>query len=100
MGKLQIPVIANIHKTVYGAIITPGNVLDMGHWHKCNTTHCRAGWIVHLAGAPGYELEQKTSTLFAAQMIYKASGYQISPRRFYDSDEDALEDMKRLAEAE
>ena len=72
----------------------------MTSWHKCETTHCRAGWVVTLAGKEGRELEEKTSTLFAAMRIYKASGYEISPVRFYDSDEKAMADMKRLAEEE
>jgi hypothetical protein len=70
----------------------------MKQWHSCETTHCRAGWVVHLAGKAGYALEKKTSSLFAAQQIYKASGYLISPLRFFDSDKDALADMKKLAE--
>ena len=73
------------------------NALDMGDWHTCETTHCRAGWVTTLAGEAGKRLEEKTSCLFAAQQIYKASGYSISPARFFDSNEDAMEDMKRLA---
>jgi hypothetical protein len=70
----------------------------MSDWHTCNTTHCRAGWVVRLAGDAGRELEKETSTLFAAMQIYKASGHPISPARFFASNEDALADMKRLAE--
>ena len=70
----------------------------MGDWHSCETTHCRAGWAVHLAGPAGYALEKATSPVFAAQQIYKASGYEISPVRFFDDNEKALADMKRLAE--
>ena len=55
---------------------------------------------MHLAGEAGYELEKKTSTLFAAQQIYKASGYGINPCRFFDSNDDAMEDMRKLAETE
>ena len=55
---------------------------------------------MHLAGAPGYELERRTSALFAAQQIYKASGYQISPVWFYENNEKAMADIKRLAEVE
>jgi hypothetical protein len=95
----EIPVIEGIHKKVYEAASVTG-CLDMGSVHKCDTTHCRAGWVVHLAGNAGYALENRTSWLFAAQQIYKASGYEISPVRFYDSDEKALADMKRLAEEE
>ena len=89
--------IEGIHQKLYAAVSQP-SALDMGQWHACETTHCRAGWVVHLAGEAGYELERRTSNLFAAQQIYKASGYEISPARFYDSNEDALADMKRLAE--
>jgi hypothetical protein len=71
----------------------------MSSFHACETTHCRAGWIIHLAGEAGYALERKTSSVFAAMQIYEASGYKIAPTRFFDSDEKALEDMKRLAEA-
>jgi predicted metal-dependent hydrolase len=90
-------VIEGIHQKLYAAVSQP-SALDMGRWHFCETTHCRAGWVVHLAGEAGYELERRTSALFAAQQIYKASGYEISPARFFDSNEDALADMKRLAE--
>lgn len=70
----------------------------MGAWHSCNTTHCRAGWVVHLAGEAGYALERFHNTPLAAQLIYRASGYDISPVRFYDCNDEALADMKRLAE--
>lgn len=33
------------------------NALEMGAWHTCKTTHCIAGWAVHLAGEPGRILE-------------------------------------------
>jgi len=56
--------------------------------------------VVTLAGEAGAKLEAQTSTAFAAQQIYKASGYRINPSRFYDSNEEALADMKRLAEEE
>jgi hypothetical protein len=71
----------------------------MNDWHSCDTTHCRAGWVVHLAGEAGYALERKTSALFAAQQIYKASGYEISPVRFFDTDEQAMADIRRCAVA-
>jgi hypothetical protein len=70
----------------------------MREWHTCGTTHCRAGWVIHLAGKAGYALERFHNTPLAAQLIYRESGYQINPCRFFDSNEDALADMKRLAE--
>jgi hypothetical protein len=72
----------------------------MESFHTCETTHCRAGWVIHLAGPNGYALEKATSSEFAAMQIYRKSGYEISPMRFYESNEKALEDMKRLAEKE
>ena len=47
-------------------------------------------------------MERRFNTLLAAMMIYDAScpGYKINPARFFDSNEDALADMKRLAEGE
>ena len=70
----------------------------MDDWHTCATTHCRAGWVVHLAGEAGYALERHHNTLLAAQLIYKASGYNISPVRFFDGNDAAMTDMLRLAE--
>lgn len=93
----SIPKIANIHKCIYEAVSKPGS-LDMASWHHCETTHCRGGWAVHLAGEPGRALEIFHGTLLAAQLIYRESGAPISPCRFYDSDEEAMADMKKLAE--
>ena len=94
-----MPEIENIHSAVYAAVSQP-EALEMDDWHTCDTTHCRAGWVVHLAGEAGYELERFHNTPLAAQLIYEASGYRIDPGRFYDSNEAALADMKRLAEEE
>ena len=65
----------------------------MSSWH-CGTAHCRAGWVVTLAGAAGAALEEAFGTALAAQMIYRESGAPISPVRFYDTDAKALEDMR------
>ena len=70
----------------------------MSKWHTCCTTHCRGGWVVHLAGDEGYALERYHNTLLAAQLIYRESGYNINPCRFFDDNAAALADMKRLAE--
>jgi hypothetical protein len=75
------------------------NALDMRKWHTCNTTHCRAGWVVHLAGEAGYALERFHNTALAAQLIYRESGSPISPVRFYDTDEEAMADMRKRANA-
>jgi hypothetical protein len=94
------PVIENIHQKVYAAASQPG-ALDMGDWHVCETTHCRAGWVVHLAGDAGAELESRIGTPAAASLIYLASDPQLDKfPDFYCGNETALEDMKRLAEIE
>ena len=91
----NVPAIDNIHVKLNEAI-TQGK-LDMSSWHTCGTTHCRAGWVVHLAGDAGYALEQFHTTALAAQLIYEASGFNINPCRFYDDNAAALADIERLA---
>lgn len=94
------PKVENIHQKVYEAASRP-NGLNMTSWHTCDTTHCKAGWAVHLAGEAGKRLEQHTSTLFAAMMIYQASSpIEVSPVTFFDDNVSALADMKRCAELE
>ncbi len=95
---LTVPVIPDIHRAVYAAATKTPDSLNMSDWHACETTHCRAGWVVHLAGEAGYELQRRFDPVLAAMKIYDASGYAISPCRFFDSKEAALADMKRLAE--
>ena len=51
-----VPKIENIDKAIYEACSQP-NALNMNDWHTCETTHCRAGWVVTLAGQAGKELE-------------------------------------------
>jgi hypothetical protein len=92
-------VIENIDLKVYEAASKDG-ALNMSDVHTCNTTHCRAGWAVHLAGEAGYALEKFHGWDLAAQLIYRESGAPISPVRFYDSNEDALADMKKRAGVE
>jgi hypothetical protein len=71
----------------------------MSTWHTCGTTHCRAGWVIHLAGEAGYALQRFYNEPLAAQLIYRASGSPINPCRFYDGNAEALSDMKKRAEA-
>jgi hypothetical protein len=55
---------------------------------------------VSLAGEQGRALEKRFNTELAAMLIYhKSTGRKISSVRFYDSNEDALADMRRCAEA-
>lgn len=74
----------------------------MGIVHTCANTHCRGGWVVTLAGEAGRDLENFYNWEVAAMLIYDASDptLKINPVRFYDTNEDALADMKALAERE
>ena len=69
----------------------------MSTWH-CGTSHCRAGWVVTLAGDEGRVLEAATSTLHAAMRIYRASDPTWRMSDFFCGNAEALADMKRLAE--
>jgi hypothetical protein len=94
-----ITAVKDLHKKLYKAVSDPAH-LNMATWHTCETTHCRAGWVVTLAGKQGKKLEEFFNTELAAMLIYRESGYRINPARFYDSNEDALADIKRLAKVE
>jgi hypothetical protein len=92
--------IQGIHSAVYAAASKP-QALDMGNWHTCDTTHCRAGWVVALAGEGGRALEWAYGTPSAAALIYMASDPSLERiPDFYCGNVDALEDMRRLADAE
>ncbi len=100
---MSIPKIESIHQKIFEASKIPEQ-FDMGNWHKqteCGTTHCRAGLVVFLAGDEGLKLEQETDTLFAAMQIYKKSSpIRVPIPRFFESNTEAMADMKRCAEEE
>ena len=104
-ASLDCPIkIENIHQRIYSAASQPG-ALDMSEWHKsgdfCGTTHCRAGWVTHLAGDGGRALEWALGTSTAAALIYMASDPTLERVPDFDCDtETAMADMKRLAEME
>ena len=56
------------------------------------------GWVVHLAGPAGYALENFHNTAVGEELIYRESGFLINPCRFFDGNDDAMKDMKQLAE--
>ena len=95
--KGEIPKIKDIHKKVYAAAKCEG-ALKMDQWHSCDTTHCRAGWVVILAGEKGKELETKIGTPAAAALIYWNSDPKLKQLPdFYCGNDEALADMKKLA---
>ena len=103
-GADWIPRIEQIHQRVYAAASKP-KALNMNSWHGedgfCGTTHCRAGWVVHLAGEGGRVLEGCYGTPAAAALIYQASDPKLERiPNFYAENTEALDDMKRLADLE
>jgi uncharacterized protein YjbI with pentapeptide repeats len=94
----ETPIIPDIHRAIYEVVRVPG-AFNMGTWHTCETTHCRAGWTVTLAGEAGAALEDKLGTSTAATLIYLASDPSLTRiPDFHASDDEAMADMKRLAE--
>jgi hypothetical protein len=92
-------VISNIHQAIFAAASSPG-ALEMKDVHTCEKTHCRGGWAIALCGEAGFALQKFYNWELAAMLIYDASdpNFRINPARFYDDNEAALADMKRLAE--
>jgi len=91
-----IPLVPNIDAVILD-VIEAGGQLDMNRWHTCETTHCRAGWAVVLAGDAGRKLEQQFGTNAAAALIYTKSDSHPVPN-WYADNKTALEDIKARAE--
>jgi hypothetical protein len=53
---------------------------------------------VTLAGEAGKALESRFNWELAAMLIYRESDSPINPARFYDSNAEAMADMKRLSD--
>jgi hypothetical protein len=100
--RVIVPVIPNIHQKVLEAVTRTPDALDMGNWHTCETTHCRAGWVVTLAGEAGKRLEAFHNTALAASLIYHASSPDllVTMPRFYESNEVAMADIQKMAALE
>jgi hypothetical protein len=91
------PTIPNIDAAILAAIESPNCTLNMSDWHTCETTHCRAGWAVHLAGLPGKILEDRIGPAGAGALIYAASRPGKPIPNFYDDNEEAMADIRRCA---
>ena len=104
-------VISNIDATILASIeankAAGKNGLRMNDWHGqdcdetnwCETTHCRAGYAICLAGKAGFELEKKFGSEIAGKMIYAVSRPDDRPLPdFHASDEAAMADIIASAE--
>jgi hypothetical protein len=95
----EVPVVEKLDTRILDVITNGGGTLEMGAWHTCETTHCRAGWAIHLAGERGYALEKELGdSAMAGRAIYLASAGR-SPY-FYGDNAAALADIRRCAEEE
>jgi uncharacterized protein YjbI with pentapeptide repeats len=94
-ARPEVPVIPDLDSKILRLVDGGEGKLEMNDWHTCQTTHCRAGWAVHLAGDAGYALEGKYGPEHAGAMIYRASTGRVP--YFFGSNDDALEDIKRCA---
>jgi hypothetical protein len=74
----------------------------MQTWHTCETAHCRGGWVTHLAGKEGAELEERFGMPLAAHIIYKNSSEIPVPwNQYYNfNNDEALKDIIRCADEE
>ena len=96
----EAPVVERLHTKMLSAIEAGG--LDMKTWHTCETTHCRAGWAIVLAGDAGWALEKKIGPSAAGALIINASCPYLDGKvpDFVATNEDALADIRRCAELE
>src|ERR1051326_7011041 len=94
LAGADIPVVPDIDATIYAAITDGKGELQMGAWHTCATTHCRAGWAITLAGEAGRKLEKRYGPAAAGALIYAKSRPGVPIPNFYAGDEAALADIK------
>ncbi len=94
----DVPVVPLLDATICKLVNSGEGKLEMSDWHSCETTHCRAGWAIHLAGEAGYALEEKYDSERAGGMIYRASTGRWPD--FFADNKSALEDICLWREAE
>ncbi len=91
----DVPVVDHLDRKILESIESGALHLDMGAWHTCETTHCRAGLAIVHAGEAGKALEAKVGPQFAGAKIYRASTGRVP--HFFASNEDALRDIREQA---
>ena len=94
-----IPKIENLHSKILAAIEAGGS-LEMHTWHTCETTHCRAGWAIQIAGEFGRGMEWAIGSSAAGALIFAVAYPDQEIPDFYASNEEAMADIKRCAEEE
>jgi hypothetical protein len=94
IGLPYAPVVDDLDAKILAMVDGPDahGSLDMTLWHTCETTHCRAGWAIHLAGEAGYDLESRLGSATAGSLIYYASTGRVPD--FYATTDEALADLR------
>ena len=104
-----VPLIPNIDAAILAAIeknkAAKVNGFDMSSWHGkpcdetnwCQTTHCRAGYAICLAGKEGFELERKYGSANAGMFLYLKSTPNEPIPDWGATNERAMADMKARA---
>ena len=95
----DVPVVPNLDRQICEMVKAEKLKFDMKDWHGdncdetnwCETTHCRAGAAICLAGKAGFDLERKYDAERAGGMIYRASTGRWPD--FFAGTEAALEDI-------
>ncbi len=87
------------------AAIEGGGKLEMGDWHEdgyCGTTHCKAGWVIVMAGETGRVMENLLGTPWAATQIILGSCPYLEGKvpNFYANNEAAMNFINECAEKE
>jgi uncharacterized protein YjbI with pentapeptide repeats len=96
----DVPIVPNIDSAILAAIEKAGCSLEMRSWHTCETTHCRAGWAITLAGEAGKLLEDRVGSSVAGVLIYAASRPGKPIPDFYTTNDEALADLRACAAEE
>jgi hypothetical protein len=95
LDREDVPRVKDLDQKLEEATRKSGS-LNMTYWHDRDGVHCRAGWVVTIAGKAGLALEHSLGTCAAAALIYVASGRTIVPN-FHADDLDARADIVRCA---
>jgi hypothetical protein len=123
-----VPVVERLYERLLGALRTKPDSFDMVSWHsfenqrdaeyngqsdhqfqidpinECGTTHCHAGYVVHLAGQTGYDLEAALGVArtddAALLIIAKSCPWVEEPPSFTADDAEGMRQIKELAAQE
>ena len=97
-GAIGLPIAADAQerlRAVATAALQP-NALEMETWHTCETTHCMAGWAIHLAGEPGKIMEKMLGPELTGLLLLGAEAHQY----FYKSNDEAREFLSSVLSGE